>query len=366
MAIKQKETGRILVTGGAGFIGSHLVDRLIDLGHSVTIVDYLDPQVYPRGEKPGYLNRRAVFVKADIRTPGVLESVISDVDVIFHFAASTAVGQSMHHVGHYVSNNVQATAILWDLLANVPHSVKKVVLASSRAVYGEGLYLCERCKREFVGAPRYEDDLKKGVWDIRCPTCLNFAKSVPAYEQMSVNPASIYGITKSAQEKISLCCANALNLPVAVLRFSNVYGARQSMSNPYVGISSIFASNVIREKPIEIYEDGLESRDFVYVSDVVHACILAMESNKADNEVFNVGSGQIISVLELAHAIIKRLNGNIEPKVVGRYRIGDIRHLHMDISKIKRELGFEPAYSFNKGIDCFINWVQNEKPADFS
>lgn len=356
---------QLLVTGGAGFIGSHLVDKLISLGHQVTIIDKLDPAIHPGGQKPSYLNTDATFIKADIRNYSVLESVVVDADVIFHLAASNAVGQSTHQIAHYVSNNIQATAVLWDLLANTSHSVRKVILASSRAVYGEGLYNCVHCNKEFVAGPRKESDLKKGLWEIRCPTCSGVATPLCAHEQISVSPASIYGITKSTQEEISICCAKALNLPVAVLRFSNVYGPRQSMSNPYVGISSIFAANVINERPIEIYEDGLESRDFVYVTDVVQACILAMESSKADNEVFNVGSGQIVSILELARTIISKLNSNIEPKVVCKYRIGDIRHLHMDISKIRRVLGFEPLYSFNRGMACFVNWVQNDKPADF-
>jgi dTDP-L-rhamnose 4-epimerase len=363
MKTTQTERKRIVVTGGAGFIGSHLVDELIELGHSVTIVDCLDSQVHPQGKEPEYLNRKAIFVKADIRTPGVLESVISNTDVIFHFAASTAVGQSMHQVSHYASNNIQATALLWDVLAKNRHRVNKVILASSRAVYGEGLYLCEECKKEFIATPRHEDDLKKGLWDIRCPTCLKFAKPVPAHEQIAPHPASIYAITKSTQEEISLCCAKALNVPVAVLRFSNVYGARQSLSNPYVGIASIFAANVFRHKAVEIYEDGMESRDFICAKDVVSACILAMNSNKANYQILNVGSGQVITILDLARTIIRKLNGRTEAEIVGKYRLGDIRHFWMDISKIRNVLGFKPLYSFDKGIDYFINWVQNDMSA---
>jgi dTDP-L-rhamnose 4-epimerase len=194
--------------------------------------------------------------------------------------------------------------------------------------------------------------------------CLDFAKPVPTHEQVPLDPASIYAITKSTQEEISICCAKALILSVVVLRFSNVYGVRQSLSNPYVGISSIFAANVIKQKPVEVYEDGLESRDFIYVEDVVRVCFLAMNSSKADNEVLNVGSGQIVSILDLARTIVKKLNGQSEPKIIGKYRVGDIRHLWMDISKTRKVLGFEPLYSFDKGMDCFIKWVQ-KNPDDF-
>lgn len=353
------------MTGGAGFIGSHLVDELINLGHSVTIIDNLDPRVHPNRQKPKYLNTGAAFVQADIRDPDVLESAIRRASVIFHLAASTAVGQSAHQVDEYISNNIQATGLLWDRLVHAKHSVGKVILASSRAVYGEGLYHCRGCEKPFVAGPRSESDLKEGIWDVRCPACSNFADPLPAHEQVPPSPASIYAITKSAQEQISLCCARALKLPVVVLRFSNVYGDRQSMSNPYVGISSIFAANVIHHKPVEIYEDGLESRDFVYVKDVVQACLLALADPKADNQIFNVGGGRVVSIMDVARAIVKKLNGTIEPRIVSKYRVGDIRHLWLDISKIRNMLGYEPAYSFDRGIERLIDWVQTEKPSDY-
>ncbi|MBI5343723.1 MAG: NAD-dependent epimerase/dehydratase family protein [Deltaproteobacteria bacterium] len=355
---------RVLVTGGAGFIGSHLVDELVEIGHEVTIIDNLDAQVHPGGRKPEYLNPGASFIKADIREAGVMESALSDSEVVFHLAASTAVGQSACQIDRYVNNNIQATAHLWDLLANTRHSVGKVVLASSRAVYGEGLYRCKACAKVFSASPRIEADLKRGIWDVRCPECSGFSTPLYVHEDVHPVPASIYAITKNTQEEISLRCAGALGLSAAVLRFSNVYGDRQSMSNPYVGISSIFASRVINREPIEIYEDGLESRDFVYVKDVVQACLLAMGSEKADYEVFNVGSGEVVSILDVARTIAKKLDSAAEPKVVGKYRTGDIRHLWLDISKIKKVLGFVPEYSFDRGIECFIKWVQTEKPAD--
>jgi len=365
MKMNNNEKQQILVTGGAGFIGSHLADELIRLGHSVTIIDNLDPQVHPNRQRPKYLNAGAAFIEADIREPGVLESEIRRASVIFHLASSTAVGQSAHQVNEYISNNIQATGILWDRLVHTEHSVRKVILASSRAVYGEGLYRCRRCERQFVARPRVESDLKKGIWEVRCPSCSDFADPLAAHEEMPPSPASIYAITKSTQEQISLCCARALDLPVVVLRFSNVYGDRQSMSNPYVGISSIFAANVINHKPVEIYEDGLESRDFVYVKDVVQACLLALASPKANNQIFNVGGGQVVSIIDVARTIVKKLDGTAEPKIVSKYRVGDIRHLWLDISKIRSTLGYEPAYSFDRGIECLIDWVRTEKPSDY-
>ncbi len=365
MKFNQAEKHNILVTGGAGFIGSHLVDELINLGHSVTIIDNLDPQVHPGRQRPKYLNVAADFIQADIREPGVLESAIRRASIIFHLAASTAVGQSAEQINDYISNNIQATGILWDRLVHTKHSVGKVVLASSRAVYGEGLYRCRGCEEQFVAMPRLESDLKNGVWEVRCPACSDFAKPLAAHEQIPPSPASIYAVTKYTQEQISLCCARALDLPVVVLRFSNVYGDRQSMSNPYVGISSIFAANVINHRPVEIYEDGLESRDFVYVKDVVQACLLALQNSEADNQIFNVGGGQVVSIMDVARAIVKKLDGTTEPKIVSKYRVGDIRHLWLDISKIKNMLGYEPAYSFDRGIECLIDWVRTEKPSDY-
>ncbi|MBN1804550.1 MAG: NAD-dependent epimerase/dehydratase family protein [Sedimentisphaerales bacterium] len=359
MILKNKGK-HILVSGGAGFVGSHLVDELVRLGHFVTIIDNLDPQVHPHSKKPGYLNSDADFIKADIQNYDVLKTAISQVDIIFHFASSTAVGQSAKQIKKYIRNNVLTTANLWDVLANMSHSVKKVILASSRAVYGEGPYLCKVCNDEFIANPRAEIDLKNEIWEIRCPTCSEFATPLRAHEQMPLKPASIYAITKKMQEEISLCCSRMLDLPAVVLRFSNVYGDRQSMTNPYVGILSIFASNILNKKTVEVFEDGLESRDFIYVKDVVRACLMAMDSEKADNQIFNVGSGQIVSVLYVANMISEKLNGFLKPQIVPKFRLGDIRHLWVDTSKINKVLGFKSEFSFDEGIGRFINWIRKQ------
>ncbi len=364
MKIKRLKPKRVLVTGGAGFIGSHLVDELTALGHDVVIIDKLDKQVHPGGKKPAYLNPSAAFIKADIRDPGVLDSILPDTDVVFHMAASTAVGQSATQINHYVENNIQSTAYLWDRLSSKSNDVGKVVLASSRAVYGEGLCYCSSCSSEFTAPPRSEADLKDGLWDVRCPGCSSFTSPRRVHEDVPPVPASIYAITKKTQEEISFCCAKTLGVPAVALRFSNVYGDRQSMSNPYVGISSIFASRVINREPVEIYEDGLESRDFVYVKDVVAACLLAMDNVRADNQVFNVGSGEVVSILDVARTIIKKLNADMAPVIAGKYRPGDIRHLWMDISKIEDVFGFTPQFPFDRGMESFINWVLSEKPED--
>ncbi len=361
MEIKKQ---KILVTGGAGFIGSHLVDKLIEEGHKVTIIDKLDPQVHPEGRPPKYLNKKAEFIKADILQEDILKKALRNVDVIYHLAASTGVGQSMYEIKEYVNNNIQATAALWDILANTKHSVKKFILASSRAVYGEGLYQCKNCKKEVLADSRAEKDLENHVWEVRCPACAKFMTPLYNRENVSLNPTSIYAITKKAQEEISLCVGGSIGLPVVALRFSNVYGPRQSLSNPYVGIISIFASRLINKNPIFIYEDGLESRDFIYVKDIAIACTLAMRNPKADNQIFNVGSGEIVNVLDVANTIIKELKSKTKPKIIGKYRVGDIRHSWVDISKIKK-LGLKPRYSFEQGIGEFIRWVQTEKPADF-
>lgn len=356
---------KILVTGGAGFIGSHLVDKLIEEGHKVTIIDKLDPQVHPVGNPPKYLNKEAEFIKADILQENILKKALCGVDIIYHLAASTGVGQSMYEVKNYVNNNIQATAVLWDVLINIKHSIKKFILASSRAVYGEGLYMCKNCKKEVLAGPRTEKDLKDNIWEVRCPVCAKFMIPLYIHENVPLNPTSIYAITKKTQEEISLCVGDSIGLPVVVLRFSNVYGERQSLSNPYVGIISIFASRLINKNPIFIYEDGLESRDFIYVKDVAKACILTIQNRKVNNQVFNVGSGEIINVLDVANTIIRELESKIKPKIIGKYRIGDIRHSWVDISKIKEILGFKTAYSFERGIGEFIRWVKTEKPADF-
>lgn len=365
MTKKQMKIIRVLVTGGAGFIGSHLVDQLTELGYSVIIVDCLDPQIHPHGNKPDYLNDKAHFVKADIRTPGVLESVVKGVDVIFHLASSTAVGQSAHRIKEYSSNNIYATSMLWDVLANTDHCVKKVILASSRAVYGEGVNHCQRCDKVFTAQPRLEVDLQNGLWDVRCPHCHNFTKPVHINEEAVLNPVSIYAITKNTQEQISRCCSRILNIPTVILRLSNVYGDRQSISNPYVGISSIFASNILNNRPVEVFEDGLESRDFVYVKDVIKACLLAMDDEKANNCVFNVGSGEVISILDVANKIIEKMSSNIKPHISGRYRMGDVRHILLDISLIRRVLDYLPAYDFDQGIERLVQWILNDEPAEY-
>jgi len=357
--------GRVLVTGGAGFIGSYLVDTLVREGYGVRVFDSLEPQVHGTGGRaPEFLNPSAELVVGDVRDRIALQGALDGIDVVFHCAAAVGVGQSMYEIHRYVEANTLGGATLLDILANERHGVRKLVVASSMSIYGEGKYECDGCG---VGYPRLrsEEQLRERQWEMLCPTCGGVMRPLPTDEEKPLYPTSIYAVTKRDHEEMFLCFGRAYNIPTVALRFFNVYGPRQALSNPYTGVAAIFSSRLLNGQPPVIYEDGLQSRDFVHVEDIVRVCLLAMESEKADYQVFNVGTGRPLSVLDVAKVFIDHLaEGPIEPEIVGQYRKGDIRHCFADIGRIREVLGFVPQVTFEEGVIDLIAWVREQHVVD--
>lgn len=352
----------ILVTGGAGFIGSFLVDELIKSGHKVRIFDNLEKQVH-NGKKPSYLNSKAEFVKGDVRNRKSLSSAISGIDAIYHLAAAVGVAQSNYEIKKYVDVNTGGTANLLDILVNEKHTVKKLVTISSMTGFGEGNYECSKCG---IVRPslRQEKQLKEKDWNMYCPNCKEIVNPVPTEDDAKEYPSSIYAITKKSQQDMALLNASLYSFPTVILRGFNVYGPRQSLSNPYTGVSAIFISRLKNGREAVCYEDGSQSRDFVSVHDVVRAFILALEKDEANSNVINVGSGKATSIKEIATIIGKALGKEELVKVSGEYRKNDTKHCYANISKAKRLLGWEPKISLKDGFEELIKWGENENAVD--
>ncbi|WP_211444849.1 NAD-dependent epimerase/dehydratase family protein [Collimonas humicola] len=353
----------ILITGGLGFIGTNLALSLQKVNqHNVRILDNLSPQIH--GVIPAVDARilglaNVEIVRGDVCDQAALKTVLNGIDAVVHLAAETGTAQSMYQISHYNNVNSQATAQLLDLLANTPHSVKKIVLASSRSIYGEGAYECKNHGTVYPAA-RSAAQLKNHQWDPVCPQCGNSITSIATPEAARPSPASIYAATKYAQEDLIRIAGDSLGIGTAILRFQNVYGAGQSLNNPYTGILSIFSTRIRRGMSLPIFEDGQESRDFVHVSDVVRAIELALLNEAANGGTFNVGAGEPTSVLEIANMLVDAFEGKIRPVVTGQYRLGDIRHCYADLSEIRSKLKFEPQISLKQGIEEFANWVLSQ------
>jgi dTDP-L-rhamnose 4-epimerase len=341
---------RVLVTGGAGFIGSHLVDALLARGDEVTVLDVLHPQIHgDASSPPAYLDADARLVVGDVRDRDVVAPLLDHADVVVHLAAYTGVGQSMYQVRDYLDVNVVGTGVLLELLGDDRRDVRALAVASSRAVYGEGAYRCGTCG-PVVPHSRPTAQLLAGEWEPRCPRCGGTVATRPTPESSEMRPTSVYAVSKQSQEQTALVVGAARDLPVVALRYFNVYGSRQALSNPYTGVIPAFVARVLNGQPPEVYEDGRESRDFVHVSDVVRATLLAMDDRvETGPRVMNVGSGEARSLLDVARAVTTALDG-IEPVVTGKFRVGDVRHSHADLTHVRAVLGFEPAVSFADGI----------------
>ncbi len=350
----------VLITGGAGFIGSHLADALLAAGHSVTLFDSLHPQVHPGSSPPPYLSAEAGLIVGDVRDRNRLCQAVQQADAVYHLAALTGVGQSMYRVADYVDVNVRGTAVLLDILANESHRVRRLILGSSRAVYGEGAYACPACGPVSI-AGRDPALLEAGTWDPLCPQCGAGLHARPTSEDWPTSPDSVYAAAKLAQEHLVRSVGRAYGIEVVVLRYFNVYGPRQSLSNPYTGILSIFLSQLQDGKTIEVYEDGQESRDFVYVSDVVRANLLALERPVAPGDTFNVGSGEAATVLDVARLLTEMMGRPGAYRISGRYRVGDIRHCRADIGKARRLLGYQPCVTLEEGMTDFIAWASEQR-----
>lgn len=352
---------KILISGGAGFIGSNLSLKLIEKGYSVTVLDNLSPQIHTENS-PLYnsIKEKVTFIKGSVLNYDDWKKALDGVDVVVHLAAETGTGQSMYEIERYTDVNIKGTSIFLDILANEPHSVKKMVISSSRAIYGEGKYEC-LIHGTVYPIERIDSDLAQGDFEVKCPICNSTVTLHATDEESKIHPTSIYGITKQVQEQMFMVMAKSLNIPAVAFRYQNVYGAGQSLSNPYTGILSIFSTRIKNNNDITIFEDGLESRDFVYVDDVVDATILGIESDSANNEVFNVGLGNQIDVLTVAKSLIEAYQSNSQIIVSGNYRLGDIRHNYADLYKINTVLGFTPKISFSEGIQRFTTWVNNQE-----
>ena len=357
-------TQSILITGGAGFIGSQLALALIARGHTVRVLDCLSPQIHGAEPEKSPLYRaiagKVDFRRGDVTVAADLAPALAGIDTVVHLAAETGTGQSMYAIRHYSDVNIGGTALLLDLIANTPFAVKSVVVASSRAVYGEGKYRCAEHGIVYPGN-RAVADMERGAFGVRCPQCGTFAEMVPTDEEAPVRPSSVYGITKLTQEQMVLTVTAALGISGVAFRYQNVYGPGQALSNPYTGILSIFSTRIRHGKGINIFEDGKESRDFVYIDDVVAATVAAIEHAAPLNAVLNVGSGAPTDVLKVATSLQRLLGTTVPTDVTGQFRVGDIRHNVADIERARAVLGFAPKVTLDEGIRRFVVWMQTEE-----
>jgi dTDP-L-rhamnose 4-epimerase len=361
---------RVLVTGGAGFIGSHLVDALLARGHEVTVLDTLLPQVHADGESdqngwPTYLDQRAKRIRGDVLEEGVFEESLAGVTHLVHLAASVGVGQSMTNIVDYTRNNVMTAAVMLEALSRRPHTVGRIVVASSMSIYGEGACLVPSTGKVAAPPPRSHEQLAARRWELSIDG--EELAPIATTEEKPLRPASIYAINKRDHEEMFLAVGQALGIPTVALRLFNAYGSRQALSNPYTGVAAIFISRLLNDQPPLVFEDGRQKRDFVHVGDVANAFVAALESELAVWDVFNVGSGSPISIAEMASTLARMLDKSIAPEYLGKYRVGDVRHCFADISKIERTFGVRPQRSFDEGMQELISWVSGAKaPVDRS
>lgn len=359
---------RVLITGGAGFIGSNLAARLVGEGHQVTVLDNLSRQIHgedPEAGSPLYLAIRdqVRFVRGDVCDPDVWAQCLPGQDAVVNLAAETGTGQSMYEIHRYAEVNVGGTARLLDWLANHPHEVRRMVVASSRAIYGEGKYRDGDGNVVYPGARR-EEHMRAGRFDLLCARTGRPLTLEATDEESKIHPSSVYGITKQNQEQMTLTVCPTLGIEPVALRYQNVYGPGQSLKNPYTGILSIFSTRILNGNPIQIFEDGRESRDFVYIDDVVESTCLALFRPEAAGEVFGIGSGVATDVLTVASTLVDCYSAKVDVTVTGAFRLGDIRHNFADLGKARRLLGFEPRVDFEAGLRRFAAWVMQQEVAE--
>jgi dTDP-L-rhamnose 4-epimerase len=345
----------ILITGGAGFIGSHLADELLAHGHRVQVLDNLTPQVHGGGGRPEYLSSEVELRVGDVRDPDAVARAVDGVDAVVHLAARVGVGQSMYELAEYTAANSLGTAVLLQALVDRP--VERLLLASSMSVYGEGLYRAADCSL-VDGVERSRKQLERGEWE------LPGLEPVPTPETKQPTLASVYALTKYGQERLCLMFGSAYGVPATALRLFNTYGPRQALSNPYTGVLAIFASRLMNRRPPLVFEDGRQRRDFVSVFDVARACRLALESDRAAGEVLNVGSGESTTVLDVAEKLAAILEIDVEPQALGKWRAGDIRHCFADITRARELLGYEPQVSLDAGMRGLPEWLSGRVAVD--
>ncbi|EEF57292.1 NAD-dependent epimerase/dehydratase family protein [Pedosphaera parvula] len=353
---------KVLITGGAGFIGSHLTDELLEQGYDVRILDNLAPQVHgPQPQRPSYLNSEAELIVGDVRDAGKLRHALEDIDAVYHLAAMVGVGQSMYEVAEYTSVNNEGTAVLLQALIEKP--VEKLVVASSMSLYGEGLYR-SAAGTLVSGTDRDLAQLKARDWELHGPNG-EVLVPVPTPETKLPCLASVYALSKFDQEQMCLILGKAYNIPTVALRFFNVFGTRQALSNPYTGVLAIFASRLMNNNSPCIFEDGLQQRDFVSVYDIARACRLAMETSAAAGGVFNLGSGRHYTIKEIAGGVAKVMGKEyLKPEITGKYRVGDIRNCFADISLARSVLGYDPLVTLEEGLLELVEWLDGQVAED--
>ena len=355
----------VLITGGAGFIGTRLSLTLIEKGYKIRVLDNLSKQIHGETPENSYLYNqikdKVEFIKGDVLNREDCLNVLQEQNIIIHLAAETGTGESMYKIEKYTDVNIKGTSILLDILTNAKdHSIEKIIIASSRSIYGEGKY---ECNKHGIVYPteRKEEDMLQGDFNVKCPVCNINANLLATDEVSKIHPSSIYGLTKQVQEQMCMITGRSLNIPVVAYRYQNVYGPGQSLSNPYTGIISIFSTRIKNNNEINIFEDGKESRDFVYIQDVVDATILGIEKEEANYNIYNVGSGERITVLNVMQSLSREYKTNAKYNISGNFRLGDIRDNYADLSKISADLGFKPKVSFEEGIKLFCQWVSSQE-----
>ena len=354
---------RILITGGAGFVGSHLADGLLKVGHSVRVLDNLTPQVHGNGI-PDYLSREVELMIGDVRDPTTVRRALANVDVVFHFAAAVGVGQSMYEISRYMSINTLGTAEVLQAMLDTRHTPEKLIVASSMSIYGEGSYICGDCGASATPPVRTTAQLRAGLWDMQCKFCNGTLKPVPTNEKKPGGTNSVYALSKRDQEELCLIYGRTYGIPVTALRFFNIYGTRQALSNPYTGVAAIFASRLMNGQRPMVFEDGQQMRDFVSVYDIVRANMLAMESKESNDEVINVGGGKPITIVQVAEILARSLGKDVAPVIAQKYRAGDIRHCYADISKARTLLGYEPQVTHDEGFRELAEWLAEQEAED--
>lgn len=354
----------VLITGGAGFIGSHLADELLEHGYRVRTLDNLSPQVHgPERRRPDYLDHDVELIVGDVRDADAVQRALAGVDAVYHFAAAVGVGQSMYEIAHYTRVNNEGTAVLLESLSRRRDQIERLIVASSMSVYGEGLYrdpegrICPALERTVEQLRNHEWELRNNRQQVLTPA--------PTPETKPPALASVYALSKYDQERLCLMIGRAYSIPTVALRFFNVFGTRQALSNPYTGVLAIFASRLMNDRPPVVFEDGRQQRDFVSVYDIARACRLALEAPDAAGRVLNVGSGRAYTILEVAAKVAKALDKpHIEPEISGKYRVGDIRHCFADIRLARRILGYEPQVSLEDGLVELAAWLEGQTALD--
>ena len=361
--LPKSRSRKVLITGGAGFVGSHLADGLLRAGHGVRVLDDLTPQVHPEGKVPAYLSPEVELIHGDVRDPNLLRSVLAGVDVIYHFAATVGVGQSMYEISRYMSVNTLGTAELLQAVLDTKSPVEKIIVASSMSIYGEGRYISPRDGRAYAPPVRSVEQLRRGEWEVSVGDS-GPLRPVPTDESKPSEINSMYALSKRDQEELCMIYGRTYGLPVTALRFFNIYGTRQALSNPYTGVAAIFAARMINGQAPLVFEDGEQQRDFVSVHDIVRANLLAMDRPESDGQVINIGSGDPVSIRRVAELLSGALGIALEPIITGKYRAGDIRHCYADISRARALLGYEPQVSHQEGFFELAQWLQSQEAED--